>query len=47
MHLTCCVALQVYCPEPERGRIDVFDLLSDGGRIVHVGCRPGSGQKQK
>ncbi|XP_044026286.1 kinesin-like protein KIF13B isoform X2 [Siniperca chuatsi] len=26
---------QVYCPEPERDRIDVFDLLSDGRHIVH------------
>nr|XP_046229125.1 kinesin-like protein KIF13B isoform X3 [Scatophagus argus] len=26
---------QVYCPEPERDRIDVFDLLSDGRHFVH------------
>lgn len=33
-----CVDLQVYCPEPERSRIDVFDLLSDARHNFHVGC---------
>lgn len=39
MHLMCHVGLQVYGLEPERNRIDVFDLLSDDRHIVHVGCR--------
>lgn len=38
MQLMFCVDLQVACPEPDRGRIDVFDLLSDVRPVRHVGC---------
>ena len=27
----------MFCPDPERDRIAVFDMLSDGRHVVHVG----------
>lgn len=39
VHLMCCVDLQVYFPEHARGRIDLFDLLSDVRPADHVGRR--------
>lgn len=39
VNLKHCVDLQVYCPEPQSVRIELFDLLSDGRPVVHVGCR--------
>lgn len=44
VHLMCCVDLQVYFPEHTRGRIDLFDLLSDVRPADHVGCRSAPSQ---
>lgn len=44
VQLTCCVDLQVYWPE--RDRIDVFDLLSDGRHVVRVGSAQSKSTKK-